>query len=97
MSPTEFESQVGLAVFQTGCRPDVVKRKDGYLFVIVEGKTKAAAREVPVHSSVNHVLERRARAKGTVRLRRSHTWSIRSLLTPYYQGIWTLPEAGRRC
>jgi integrase len=56
----------------TGCRLEelcalkrtgVVKRKDGYWFVIAEGKTKAAAREIPVHSSVNHVLERRVRGK----------------------------------
>lgn len=56
----------------TGCRleelcalkkSDVVKRKDGYWIVIREGKTEAAAREVPILSSVDHVLDRRCRAK----------------------------------
>jgi integrase len=55
----------------TGCRleelcalkkADVLKRKDGYWFVITEGKTEAAIREVPVHASVNHVVERRGEA-----------------------------------
>jgi integrase len=52
----------------TGCRleelcglrkTDVVKRKDGYWLVIVQGKTAAAEREVPVHPAVNHIVERR--------------------------------------
>jgi integrase len=57
----------------TGCRleelcalkrDDVLTRKDGYWFVITEGKTEAAAREVPVHSAVDHVVTRRRRSKG---------------------------------
>ena len=57
----------------TGCRleelcalkkADVLKRKDGYWFVITEGKTEAAIREVPVHASVNHVGERQRRGNG---------------------------------
>jgi integrase len=52
----------------TGCRleefcalkkTDVAKRKDGYWLVIVQGKTAAAEREVPVHSCVNHIVKRR--------------------------------------
>jgi integrase len=52
----------------TGCRleelcglnkTDVVKRKDGYWLIIVQGKTAAAEREVPVHPAVNHIVERR--------------------------------------
>jgi integrase len=57
----------------TGCRleelcalkkADVLKRKDGYWLVIHEGKTAAAVREVPIHPSVNHVLDRRWRGDG---------------------------------
>jgi integrase len=57
----------------TGCRleelcalkkPDVLKRKDGYWFVIAEGKTEAAAREVPVHHCVDHIVDTRRREKG---------------------------------
>ena len=38
---------------------DVEKRKDGWWIVIREGKTQAAVREVPIHDSAAHVLERR--------------------------------------
>jgi integrase len=57
----------------TGCRleelcalkkADVLKPKDGYWLTITEGKTAAAAREVPIHPSVNHVLDRRQRGQG---------------------------------
>jgi integrase len=57
----------------TGCRleelcalrkADVQKRKDGYWQIITEGKTAAAVREVPIHPSVNHVLDRRRRGLG---------------------------------
>jgi integrase len=57
----------------TGCRLEelcalrrvnAVKRSDGYWFVIEKGKTDAAVREIPVHRSVQHVIERRSRGKG---------------------------------
>jgi integrase len=57
----------------TGCRleelcalkkADVLKHKDGYWLTITEGKTAAAEREVPIHPSVNHVLDRRRRGRG---------------------------------
>jgi integrase len=38
---------------------DVEKRRDGWWIVIREGKTQAAVREVPIHDSAAHVLERR--------------------------------------
>ena len=38
---------------------DAEKRKDGWWIVIREGKTQAAVREVPIHDSAAHVLERR--------------------------------------
>jgi len=57
----------------TGCRleelcavkkADMQKRRDGYWLTITEGKTAAAVREVPIHPSVNHVLDRRRRGDG---------------------------------
>jgi integrase len=45
-------------------KAEVAKRKDGYWLIITEGKTEAAVREVPVHQSVNHILDRRRRGKG---------------------------------
>jgi integrase len=57
----------------TGCRleelcalkkADGLKRKDGYWLVIREGKTDAAAREVPVHRCVDRILHRRRRGQG---------------------------------
>jgi integrase len=41
---------------------DAHKRSDGWWLVIREGKTQAAVREVPVHNSVAHVLERRCKS-----------------------------------
>lgn len=38
---------------------DAEKRVDGWWIVIREGKTDAAVREVPIHDSAAHVLERR--------------------------------------
>ena len=38
---------------------DAEKREDGWWIVIREGKTHAAVREVPIHDSAAHVLERR--------------------------------------
>jgi integrase len=38
---------------------DVEKRKDGWWIAIRQGKTQAAVRDVPIHDSVAHVLERR--------------------------------------
>jgi integrase len=40
---------------------DVHQRADGWWINIREGKTEAAVREVPVHDSASHVLERRCR------------------------------------
>jgi integrase len=57
----------------TGCRleelcalkrADVPKRKNGYWFVIPEGKTEAAVREIPVHRHVDHIVARRRRGSG---------------------------------
>jgi integrase len=45
-------------------KADVAKRTDGYWLVITEGKTEAAVREVPIHQSVNQILDRRRRGKG---------------------------------
>jgi integrase len=41
---------------------DVHKREDGWWINIVEGKTEAARREVPIHDSAAHVLARRCKA-----------------------------------
>jgi Phage integrase family/Phage integrase SAM-like domain len=41
---------------------DVHKREDGWWINIVEGKTEAARREVPIHRSAAHVLMRRCKA-----------------------------------
>ena len=38
---------------------DIDNRKDGCWIIIREGKTQAAVREVPIHPSATHVLERR--------------------------------------
>ena len=38
---------------------DVHKRSDGWWVSIRQGKTEAAVREVPIHSSAAHVIERR--------------------------------------
>lgn len=38
---------------------DAERRKDGWWIKITEGKTLAAVREVPIHESAAHVLERR--------------------------------------
>lgn len=38
---------------------DVQERRDGWWFTIREGKTNAALRDIPVHDSVAHVLNRR--------------------------------------
>jgi integrase len=38
---------------------DVHKREDGWWINVREGKTEAAVREVPIHDSAAHVLERR--------------------------------------
>jgi integrase len=38
---------------------DVNKEQDGWWITIREGKTRAAVREVPIHESAAHVLERR--------------------------------------
>ena len=38
---------------------DAEKRKDGLWIVIREGKTRAAVRDVPIHDSAAHVLERK--------------------------------------
>jgi len=40
---------------------DAHKREDGWWITIREGKTEAAVREVPVHDSTAHMLERRCR------------------------------------
>lgn len=40
---------------------DIHKREDGWWISIREGKTEAAVREVPIHDSAAHVLERRAK------------------------------------
>jgi integrase len=45
-----------LCVLKVG---DVHERDDGWWITIREGKTEAAVREVPVHDSAAHVLERR--------------------------------------
>ena len=45
-------------------KADVLKRRDGYWLTITEGKTAAAVREVPIHPSVNHVLDRRRQGQG---------------------------------
>src|SRR4051794_10536364 len=41
---------------------DVHKRDDGWWLTIREGKTEAALRDVPVHNSAAHVLERRRKS-----------------------------------
>lgn len=41
---------------------DAHKRSDGWWLAIREGKTQAALREVPIHNSVAHVLERRCKS-----------------------------------
>jgi integrase len=44
-------------------RTDVLKRCDGYWLTIPKGKTYAAAREIPLHKSVDHVVRRRVQGK----------------------------------
>jgi integrase len=41
---------------------DTQKRGDGWWITIEEGKTEAARREVPIHDSAAHVVERRSKA-----------------------------------
>lgn len=57
----------------TGCRlnelcslrlEDVLKREDGWWFKIVEGKTAAAQRDIPVHDLVASIVERRLSETG---------------------------------
>jgi integrase len=43
---------------------DVHKRADGYWFVINEGKTDAAAREIPIHKLAVPIVERRLKGQG---------------------------------
>ncbi len=92
----------------TGCRleelcalkkSDVVKRKDGYWIVIREGKTEAAAREVPIHFPLSIMCLIAAAGEATeerMAVQRGHTRSLRTPFTSRQQGIRALPQAGRR-
>jgi integrase len=44
-------------------RSGVVKKEDGYWLSIMDGKTAAVVREVPVHDSAVHIIERRLAEK----------------------------------
>jgi integrase len=43
-------------------KTDVHKRGDGWWMSITQGKTEAAVREVPIHASAAHVIERRRKS-----------------------------------
>jgi hypothetical protein len=88
----------------TGCRleelcalkkADVLKHRDGYWFSIPQGKTEAAIRQVPLHASVNHVVDRRRRGDGEY-LFGDHARSLRAPWTSRQQGLHALPQNGRR-
>ncbi|MHC2514142.1 site-specific integrase [Bradyrhizobium diazoefficiens] len=44
-------------------KADVTEREDGYWFVIGEGKTEAAQREIPVHPTAAKIIERRLKGE----------------------------------
>ena len=66
---------------------DVKKREDGWWISIREGKTEAAVRDVPVHSSVAHVLTRRCKA--------SHNYIFEGLIPggPDNKRSWNVSKA----
>ena len=43
---------------------DVIRRDDGWWVTVTEGKTAAAARSIPLHCSVNAIIEKRLKNKG---------------------------------